>query len=317
MKVEKYPTKEWVELSGKGLAEKLRATQFPNLVKHFYSKREQSSSYKSDKENLQVGEALVHVDYSENYKNKNQREIKSAYYGCKQFSLYTVCTWVKETEEQPIQYYSDVYVTEENDHSCNVSYALNNVIINKLKTRLPNLHTVKFWSDGCGSQFRSQFAFYMMTRFDPAVNIEWNFFEANHGKGSVDGLGGSVKHAVYRLVLSQKLVIKSPEHFAEVADKSCPAINVQYVETKDLDLQYHEACRQLARPVKDTLQVHHVRRTVSDIAYQLDFFRTSTTPEILTSMVYSRNSYYISSVSSPVTSTDAGIVPKMIWKIVH
>ena len=50
---------------------------------------------------------------------------------------------------------------------------------------------VIFWSDGCASQFRSQYAFYMLTKFDTDIDIQWHYFEANHGKGVVDGIGGS------------------------------------------------------------------------------------------------------------------------------
>ena len=41
------------------------------------------------------GEAIIHTDYSENYKNKEHNGIKSAYYGQGQFSLFTVCIYMK------------------------------------------------------------------------------------------------------------------------------------------------------------------------------------------------------------------------------
>ena len=68
-----------------------------------------------------------------------------------------------------------------------------------------DIKTVKFWSDGCASQFRNQFAFFILSKFDHAINTEWNYFEANHGKGAVDGIGGTVKHAVYSNVFKTEL----------------------------------------------------------------------------------------------------------------
>ena len=44
-----------------------------------YRKRTQSNEYK---------EATIHVDFSKNYKNKQQNKIKSAYYGQCQLSLH-------------------------------------------------------------------------------------------------------------------------------------------------------------------------------------------------------------------------------------
>ena len=84
-------------------------------------------------------------------------------------------------------------MTEENDHSCNVSYALNNIVLEILQEEL-EVTAIKFWSDGCASQFRSQYAFYMLCKLAPSIDIEWHYFEANHGKGAVDGIGGTVKH---------------------------------------------------------------------------------------------------------------------------
>ena len=45
-------------------------------------------------------------------------------------------------------------------------------------------------------------------------------------KGPVDGIGGSVKHAVYRNVLSKKIIIESPQQLASYADSISPNIQV-------------------------------------------------------------------------------------------
>ena len=58
----------------------------------------------------------------------------------------------------------------------------------------------------------------MIAKCDNNMKIEWYYFEANHGKGPVDGIGGSVKHAVYRNVLSKKVIIENPQQFASYAD---------------------------------------------------------------------------------------------------
>ena len=52
----------------------------------------------------------------------------------------------------------------------------------KEASKYKSCKVIKFWSDGCASQFRSKFAFYMLTKFDADLDIQWHFFEANHGK---------------------------------------------------------------------------------------------------------------------------------------
>ena len=126
-------------------------------------------------------------------------------------------------EDKNITCKSYALVTLENDHSCNASFSLSNFLINKLKDKTM-ISSIRFWCDGCASQFRRQYAFYMMTQFDRDIYLQWHFFKANHGKGAVDGISGTVKHAVFRHVLSNKVVIKSPQEFAEYADSIRPNI---------------------------------------------------------------------------------------------
>ena len=107
-------------------------------------------------------------------------------------------------------------ITPENDHSCNISFGLNNFFIEQMQiSKEKDVKKVIFWSDGCASQFCSQYAFYMLTKFDTDIDIQCYYFEANHGQGAVDEIGGCVKHSVFRYVKSHQVVIQSPVHFAE------------------------------------------------------------------------------------------------------
>ena len=52
-----------------------------NPKRHIYRKLEQVASYNKQKDKLKTREALIHLDYSENYNNTQQDEIQSAYFG--------------------------------------------------------------------------------------------------------------------------------------------------------------------------------------------------------------------------------------------
>ena len=114
-----------------------------------------------------------------------------------------------------------------------------------------DIKTVKFWSDGCASKFCSQFAFFMLSNFDHSINIEWNNFEANYGKGVVDGIGGTVKHAVYSHVLTNRVAIKYPRQFAKYANEILQKITVQYVENESMELGYQSECQEKAKKSKE------------------------------------------------------------------
>ena len=86
-----------------------------------------------------------------------------------------------------------------NNHSCNISFGLKNFLIEQI-SKEKDVKKVIFWSDGCASQFRSQYTFYMLTKFDTDIDIQWHYFEANHGKGAVDRIG-VVSSTLYFVVL--------------------------------------------------------------------------------------------------------------------
>ena len=51
------------------------------LKEHIHRKRIQASAYNTCITDLSPSEALIHIDYSESYKNKQQDEIQGAYFG--------------------------------------------------------------------------------------------------------------------------------------------------------------------------------------------------------------------------------------------
>lgn len=55
---------------------------------------------------------------------------------------------------------------------------------------------------------------YYLAHFYPELEIEWNYNEAHHEKGPMDGVGGTIKNCVFREVKSGRLTIESPEEFA-------------------------------------------------------------------------------------------------------
>ena len=61
------------------------------------------------------------------------------------------------------------------------------------------------WSDGCAAQFRSRFK--LLAEFAKEHTIAWYYNERHHGKEPMDGVGGTIKHRVFRDVRSEKVHI--------------------------------------------------------------------------------------------------------------
>ena len=115
----------------------------------------------------------------------------------------------------------------------------------------------------------------MIAKYDNNMKTEWYYFEANHGKGPVDQLGGSVTHAVYRNVLSKKVIIENSQQFASYADSILPNIQVMFVGNDWLKLYLHNECRKNEVYVYGTLKVHKITCIVEKNKATLQFYYNS------------------------------------------
>ena len=89
------------------------------------------------------------------------------------------------------------------------------------------------WSDGCSSKFRSKFVFALLSHFDRNIALQWNYNEAHHGKGPMEGVGATIKQVVYGLVKSRHININTAEEFAEEASKGVLSIKSLYLSQED------------------------------------------------------------------------------------
>lgn len=65
-------------------------------------------------------------------------------------------------------------------------------------------------------------------------HLEWNFFAASHGKGAVDGLGGSVKGSVWMAVKSRKAIVNSALEFYNLACSLSKNIIFKFVAKEEV-----------------------------------------------------------------------------------
>ncbi len=100
----------------------------------------------------------------------------------------------------------------------------------------PQIEEVGFFSDGASSQFKQRYLFTNLTFMFKKHKIfaTWNFFATSHGKGVVDGIGGSVKRVVWRQILAGKL-ITTAEEFAETAAKHCPHLKIKFISSTTIN----------------------------------------------------------------------------------
>ena len=76
----------------------------------------------------------------------------------------------------------------------------------------PDSLVLHIWSNGCTGQFILRFVFSLLSQFAINHTLFWYYNEQHHGKGPMDGIGGTNKHRVFRDVKSKKVSIKNAEH---------------------------------------------------------------------------------------------------------
>ena len=150
------------------------------LKEHIHRKRIQVAAYNSCKTDLTQGEAILHVDYSESYKNRQQDEIQSAYFGQSTFSLFTACVYHLDDSGSLIKRPITV-VSESSDHSRIAALTCIDFVIKEVEKHIA-LTKVILWSDGCAAQFRSRFVFKLISTYRPDLLIDWHYNEAHHGR---------------------------------------------------------------------------------------------------------------------------------------
>ena len=208
---------------------------------------------------------ILSVDFSRNYENKQHHEIQSAYFGHEAFTLFTAACYVKRSNDHSLNSNIDqdiglevfpvAIVSNQTLHERNIAFSCNNMLLEFVKSFLPGVKKVHFWSDGCCNQFRSQYVFRLFCLYPTDLEINWNYGEAHHFKGPHDGIGGSVKRKVYSDVSTHKVVIQDANHFSSYASKTCN-VNIMYLDKAEI--LNHNVDDSLYIP--GTLKVHQVKR---------------------------------------------------------
>ena len=119
-------------------------------------------------------EILIHVDYSKSYENKQQSEIRSAYFGHTSCSIFTACYYLRDAENKKICESVTIGI-ELSDYSRTAVITSVLTVIDHLREKhhqhVPLKNNTIVWSDAYSAQFRSQFVFKLLSSIDSSLNI--------------------------------------------------------------------------------------------------------------------------------------------------
>jgi hypothetical protein len=144
------------------------------------------------KNNLPDGHITVQMDFAENWSVATCREIQSAYFAKDQLTIHPVV--VHYSENGSLLHKSYILVSDERNHSAPTVYSFMQALVPNIREEI-QLEHIHYITDSPSSQYRNIHMFSVLAKHKDlfGVSASWLYFEAGHGKGPCDGVGGSSK----------------------------------------------------------------------------------------------------------------------------
>lgn len=147
-------------------------------------------------------------------------------------------------------------------HDTVAVYVIQHLIMPFIRSNVPNVAKIHYFSDGAASQYKNKKAFKNLTlhHSDFGVKAEWNFFATSHGKSPCDGIGGTVKFLARRASLQRPNAdqILTSKQLYEFADGEIK--NIKFIWMSTTDRENHEANQEArhcdAKTINGTREQH-------------------------------------------------------------
>lgn len=197
-------------------------TKMPSFLQHVFIKRNQTKFFQEKIEQCKPQEAIIHVDFSENYTCLQQDEVQAAHWNQNQVTVFPVAIWSRDATGNVICSSHAIISDDLGHEKKSIAVFLYKVLNTFLKENHPDVTDVYLFSDGPSSQFKNRFMVKLLLTLNHqlGIRISWHYFATSHGKGAVDGIGASVKRSVWMAVSTRKVVyVISAKAFADAAQQ--------------------------------------------------------------------------------------------------
>ncbi|XP_073947824.1 uncharacterized protein [Choristoneura fumiferana] len=230
-----------------------------SFKKHVYNIKIQFHNFRECLSKLQPNECAIVVDFSENFNCKYHEEIQSHHFGGsrKQVSLHTVMVYIFNPDTKYTAH-SFCTISSSNCHQPAAIWAHLEPIMQWIRKEYTLVDTIHFFSDGPSTQYRQKQNFYLLcTRyFDFGfAAVTWSFFEAGHGKGPADGIGGFLKRTADKIIATGHDISNADQFFEKL--KHTSKIKLFLIEEQCIKDIQDSLPRTIPRLI-GTLKVHQI-----------------------------------------------------------
>ena len=181
-------------------------------------------------------------------------------------TILTACAWVNQ------ECVSFAVVSDYMHHDKYMTIVTILKILKVLFRRFPTINKLNLFSDGAAKHFKQRFFFNTVTLLPEFLGIdrdnlkvEYDFFATSHGKGAVDGVGGSLKRLVMAEVMSKKVIIKTSIDYANTARKVCSNVHILHIKKEEVESEQvvldQGAFAKTVRSLPGIRGIHHLEVT--------------------------------------------------------
>ena len=231
------------------------------ITSHSFIAKAQSQFLKQEKDHLSENEALILVDFAENYKFLVQDEIQGYHWNKTQCTVHPVVIYTKR--DGILVDESICFISDDLCHDVDMVYKiLKETVTYVTKHVNQQCCLVHYFSDGCAGQYKNCKNFLNLCHHkdDFGINCKWSFFATSHGKSACDGVGGTVKRLTARASLQRPFndQILSAQDMYKFCKEDIKGIKFFFIAKEDMTKTREALCNRYvsAKTVPGTRGFH-------------------------------------------------------------
>lgn len=232
--------------------------QLISLKTHDFIAKKQAENLEELKSNLKTGECVVLMDFAQNYSHVVQNSIQSQFFSMRQTTLHPVVIYWKQNDE--LLHKSFVYVSDVMKHDTIFVYCVQQKLMEEIKKVLPTVNRIHYYTDGCASQYKSKKYFLNLLHHlnDFGIHATHHFHATSHGKGPIDGVGGTSKREVYQASMKGENILNASEFHQYLVKKNTAISSSLITESEYSTAKTMLTERWLnAKTIKGTQKLHY------------------------------------------------------------
>ncbi len=217
--------------------------------------RHQFVLYRDVKGSCNSTTCVVIIDFSENYTCGDNRAVQSSHFGASnaQISLHTGAVYFACSSV------SFCSISDCTRHDPAAIWAHLDPVLNFICKDFPEVSNIHFWSDGPMTQYRNKNNFYLFSVMISKIGFRyatWNMFEAGHGKGAADAVGGVLKRTADRSVDFGSNITNADDFLRILSKKT--TVRLFLVKEEDITAIATSLPGAL-KPIPGTMKLHQIQ----------------------------------------------------------